>query len=191
MRKSTATIFIILALLVGGAAGWYGRIYYQDNQEDQTIQDSTEQVEETEDDSQILFTNLYRGDGTKNTYTDTPDSPTVLLIESQAELDSIWPDMFSGVLPPPKPTIDFNSQSILVAMLAQKDTDGYLATIKSIMLENGSLNVELDDKIPGNACRTEDIPTRPIHVVAITKLSVQNVKVQLSISNAAPCAIPL
>lgn len=182
---------VVLALVVGATASGLVIQNLNDDNDYVGVDDNSPPSAQDSQGNEILFTNLYRSDGASNSYSQNSESATTLQINSEQELSDLWVQLFKGVLPPPKPSIDYKVQSVLVVMPAQKTTDGYLATIQKIRNDNGVLELTLTDKSPGNACTTRKVPTRPIHVIAIGKVDIKSINVSTLNTYAAPCAVPL
>jgi hypothetical protein len=142
---------------------------------------------------EVLFTNLYRGEGQFNTFSENIDSPQSLIFTTQEEFKSFWSDVFGTTLTRPLPVVDFDNQIALALMTEQKTTQGYMLTITSLQNSEGKVLIDATEKGPGNGCTPKQTPTRPIHIVAIGKLDTSAVDTVFNISPAsgAPCKIQL
>ncbi|MDX1765519.1 MAG: hypothetical protein R3313_01050 [Candidatus Saccharimonadales bacterium] len=140
-------------------------------------------------DSGYQFTNVYRGDGIRNIYEENLSQPTTILINSQTQLDSIWVDLFKDRLAIPRPDVDFDNQSVIVAMLEQKTSGDHLLTIQKIEEADRGINIFAQEKGPGEGCRLLTKNSRPVHAVITKKVSNETeLFLELSSASAAPCS---
>lgn len=153
--------------------------------------DVAETEPETNETEGVLFTNVYRGEGVFNTYAKDNQSTKVLLINSKEELNTLWFDLFKDTLATPKPKVNFDNQSVIIAMLDRKNQGGYQLTIRSIIEEDEKLVVKGEEKTPGNGCATNVKNNRPVHVVITEKSSAVNAELDLDTVSAAPCSVKL
>lgn len=109
----------------------------------------------------IAFAEVY------HTATQGPDKPLQAVIRDQAELQKLLPGMAL-------PSVDFNTQQLIVVALGDKPTSGYDVRITSVMY--------LTDRLQGRPALTMiaytdtekggpfDQQYRPIHVVSTRQL---------------------
>lgn len=182
---------VISALIVGA-------FFYVVTQRSSTTEIITESTtnqstsNEQESTNTVMFTNAYRGNGVKNTYADKPNQTVTLLANTKEELNLYWAEIFKGALAPPKPTVNFDTQTVVIVMLEQQDKGEHLLTIQDIAQTNDELVVTAQAKGPGNGCPATSMLSRPIHVVITKKIAQSTTPtLQLEKTTAAPCSVPL
>lgn len=154
--------------------------------------EETHEPNDATDENTLLFTNLYRTLGDKNRYIENPDKQLAFVINSSQELDEWWVKLFQGnSLAPPKPVVNFKDQSVLVAMLDQKNEGEHLLTLQSIQQEGSTLKLTAQEKGPGTGCPSSKQPSRSLHIVLVKKTSASEVQLKTEKTQAAPCQILL
>ena len=172
----------LLSLVFGGF------LFVYDGSEDETkADDKTTTPVETVDNG-LPFSNAYRGEGVFNVYAEQNDKPLAFVINDQKGLDSTWFDLFASKLASPKPVVDFENQSLVVAMLDRKSEGVHLLTIRSLFEENNKLVINAEERGPGEGCIAQKKDTRPVHVIVTQKLEQTDTNLILTQREAAPCS---
>ena len=191
MSKGSFLVGLMVGVILSGAVvGGAWVITRQESDDSTSTAQESESVQEV-DENQLLFTNVYRGDGTRNGYSELPTEPLAKLVSDQASFDTLWGELFSKGLAPPKPTVDFEAQSVLVVMSAQKEKGEHLLTIQDLRYEDDTLEVTAQEKAPGEGCAQRQRVIRPIHIVLTGKIAGAETKISLEHTQAAPCQILL
>lgn len=82
----------------------------------------------------------------------------------------VWQRVYSNVRPePPRPTVDFGAEAVLVASLGERGTGGYDIRIDSIVTFDSGIEVHVTAGAPGPACVTTQALTQPVHMVRVSR----------------------
>lgn len=96
------------------------------------------------------------------------DEPKYLVIQTEEEWDRLWRRTPSPDLQPP--TVDFDTHTVLVAILGSARTTGYTIRIDAVAPgEGGGYIVSVETTSPGPRCITGPAFTYPVHMVAMAK----------------------
>ena len=100
------------------------------------------------------------------------DAPKQVVVRDAAAWRALWqqhaPDR-------PLPAVDFDKESVVAVFLGSKPTAGYNVTIVSTTEGGGALVVKYREARPKPGGITAQVLTFPYHIVAIPKVSAQNV----------------
>ena len=111
--------------------------------------------------STISTTTVWRG-----SYLDFGfEGPTYLVIQTEEEWGKLW----SRVAQDP-PVVDWETQTVLVAIYGDAPNSGYAIEIEEVILEEagaGSVKVRVDQA--GPSCVTLQVITHPTHIVSVPK----------------------
>ncbi len=97
-----------------------------------------------------------------------PEEPTYLVIQTEEEWHALWRGTSALNVTPP--TVDFETHTVLVAMLGSVRTTGYTIRITDVFpMEGGGYEVSVKTTSPGVRCITGPAFTYPVHMVSMPK----------------------
>jgi len=97
---------------------------------------------------------------------DTPQRFEV--IRSQGRLDTVWSDLFDPNSPPsPAPTLDFDSEMVIVYSMGTQSNGCYSAEISTVRAQGEAALVEVDEKEPASDCVCTFSLVKPFHVIRL------------------------
>lgn len=102
------------------------------------------------------------------------ESPTYTIILDQESWATIWAAIVAGQLwpqPPPPPTIDFESQVVLIAGAGELSTQLLSFRIDEVRLQDGILEVVVHEDWPAPQCGSLPVVTHPVHAISVPRLS--------------------
>jgi len=85
------------------------------------------------------------------------------IITSQQQLDALYKELALG----PAPTVDFTSMNVIALFLGQKNTGGYSVDIASVIVDDNTAKVKLQETRPDGMATMA--LTQPYCIAAITK----------------------
>ncbi len=89
---------------------------------------------------------------------------TFLVIQTEEEWEALW-SMAGG----DPPTVDFESYTVLVALLGLRHSGGYSIEIEAVNESPEGVVVQVEATGPGPKCSTTAVITFPAHIVKIPK----------------------
>ncbi|MFQ5934653.1 MAG: protease complex subunit PrcB family protein [Dehalococcoidia bacterium] len=94
--------------------------------------------------------------------------PAYLVIQNEDDWLALWQRAAALELTPP--SVDFETQTVLVAALGRVPSTGYTIQIKSVVPdETGGHLVSVEISLPGKDCVVGPAFTDPVHMVSIPK----------------------
>ncbi len=94
------------------------------------------------------------------------------IITNQNELNSTWSHFHLSL-----PTVDFDHQIILLAILSPRKSTGFQLKISDVLLSpNGELNVNLTESLPNSSCHTLPSISQLYHLVVLPRYLISSLK---------------
>jgi hypothetical protein len=100
--------------------------------------------------------------------------PTYTLITDRESWVKAWSALVAAQLwppPPPAPTIDFDSQAVILAGAGDQPTQLVSFRIEEVRLRDGTLHVLVHEDWPSPQCGSLPVITQPVHVVSVPRLA--------------------
>jgi hypothetical protein len=93
-------------------------------------------------------------------------APAQSVIADSASWSTAWERLYDGVRPkPPRPTVDFTTEVVVLAALGARPSGGYSIWIDSIVTFEAGAKVYVTALAPGSGCGVTLAFSQPVHLV--------------------------